>query len=105
MYEPKSEPLISYRRFIKRVLIHATISVGVIGYEYFEQLQWRDAFLNSAMLLGGMEPVNPPLSDNGKIFAGVYALYAGLVFILVAGLTLSPVAHRILHKFHWGQGK
>jgi hypothetical protein len=111
MYEPKREPPISYRRFITRVLIHAAISVGVlvfslmvgvIGYEHFEGLQWRDAFLNSAMLLGGMGPVNPPLSDNGKIFAGVYALYAGLVFILVAGLTLSPVAHRILHKFHWG---
>jgi hypothetical protein len=111
MYEPKREPPISYRRFIKRVLIHAAISlgvlvfslmVGVLGYEHFEHLQWRDAFLNSAMLLGGMGPVNPPLSDNGKIFAGVYALYAGLVFILVAGLTLSPVAHRILHKFHWG---
>jgi hypothetical protein len=110
MYEKKSELPISYGRFIKRVITHAAISVGVLvfslllgieGYEHFEHLQWRDAFLNSAMLLGGMGPVNPPVTDNGKIFAGVYALYSGLIFILVAGLTLTPVAHRILHKFHW----
>ncbi len=110
MYEKKSELPISYGRFIKRVIIHAAISVGVLvfslllgieGYEHFEHLQWRDAFLNSAMLLGGMGPVNPPVTDNGKIFAGVYALYSGLIFILVAGLTLTPVAHRILHRFHW----
>jgi hypothetical protein len=71
------------------------------GYEYYEQLSWRDAFLNAAMLLGGMGPVNAPATPGGKLFAGLYALYAGLVFLIVAGLLLAPVVHRILHRFHW----
>jgi hypothetical protein len=71
------------------------------GYEWYEQLSWRDAFLNAAMLLGGMGPVNAPATPGGKLFAGLYALYAGLVFLIVAGLLLAPVVHRILHRFHW----
>ena len=60
-----------------------------------------DAFLNSAMLLGGMGPVGPDLrTDAGKLFAGIFALYAGLVFIATAALTLGPVVHRVLHRFH-----
>ena len=53
------------------------------------------------MLLGGMGPVDPPKTDGGKIFAGVYALYAGLAFIVFAGLLVAPFLHRLLHKFHW----
>jgi len=68
---------------------------------FFEKLAWRDAFLNAAMLLGGMGPVNPPQTDGGKLFAGIYALYAGLVFIITAALLFTPILHRLLHKFHW----
>jgi hypothetical protein len=53
------------------------------------------------MLLGGMGPVNPPQSYGGKLFAGLYSLYAGLVFIVTAALLLTPVLHRLLHHFHW----
>jgi hypothetical protein len=70
------------------------------GYEYFEHLPWRDAFLNSAMLLGGMGPVDPLKTPAGKLFAGFYALYAGIVFIGTATVLLAPVLHRILHTFH-----
>ncbi|MFL6713534.1 MAG: hypothetical protein ACJ8LN_11490 [Sulfurifustis sp.] len=73
----------------------------MLGYMYFEQLAWRDAFLNSAMLLGGMGPVDAPRTNGGKIFAGIYALYAGLVFLVSAGLLFAPFVHRLLHKFHW----
>lgn len=79
--------------------------LGMAGYEYFEQLLWRDAFLNAAMLLGGMGPVNTPQTNGGKVFAGLYALYAGLVFLIVAGLVIAPVAHRLMHKFHWEQDR
>jgi hypothetical protein len=68
---------------------------------FFERLAWRDAFLNAAMLLGGMGPVNDPETDGGKLFAGIYALYAGLVFIITAALLFTPILHRLLHKFHW----
>ena len=110
IYERLTEPPISRRRFLQRLFSHAvgatplvvgSLLLGMGGYSYFEHLAWRDAFLNAAMLLGGMGPVDAPHSDGGKVFAGLYALYAGLVFLVVAGLMLAPIAHRVLHKFHW----
>ena len=114
MYEPKTHPPIPSHLFIRRVLLHfavalalllASLMLGMAGYEHFEQLPWRDAFLNSAMLLGGMGPVDAPRMDDGKVFAGLYALYAGLVFLVAAGLVFAPVVHRITHKFHWAQDR
>jgi len=75
----------------------------MLGYMFFERLSWIDAFLNSAMLLGGMGPINPPQSTGGKLFAGVYALYAGLVFIVTAALIFAPLLHRLMHHFHWSE--
>ena len=110
MYESKAHPPIPSARFVRRVLLHVaaalallllSLMIGMMGYEHYEQLPWRSAFLNTAMLLGGMGPVDVPRTDGGKLFAGLYALYAGLVFLIVAGLVLAPVVHRIMHKFHW----
>jgi hypothetical protein len=83
------------------VLLAGSLALGMAGYMEFEGLAWRDAFLNSAMLLGGMGPVNDPATDDGKLFAGLYALYAGLLFIVVLALMLAPVVHRIMHRFHF----
>ena len=77
-----------------------SLGLGMAGYRYFEQLSPIDGFLNSAMLLGGMGPVDPPKTPGGKLFAGFYALYAGLVFLLAAGVIAAPVVHRALHRFH-----
>jgi len=113
-YESKVHPPIPPRRFARRVLLHAAIALavmvfslalGIVGYEHFEHLAWRDAFLNAAMLMGGMGPVDAPHTDGGKVFAGLYALYAGLVFLAAAGLVLAPMLHRLLHKFHWQQDR
>jgi len=114
VYEPKTHPPIPRKRFVRRVLLHGATAIalvlvslmlGMAGYEYFEQLPWRDAFLNSAMLLGGMGPVNAPQTNGGKLFAGLYALYAGLVFLVSAALILTPIVHRVMHKFHWEQDR
>jgi len=114
VYEPKTHAPIPRYRFIRRVLRHAvaaiallvlSLALGIAGYEYFEQLPWRDAFLNAAMLMGGMGPVDPPRTDGGKVFAGLYALYAGLVFLVASGLVFAPIVHRVLHRFHWEQDK
>src|SRR3990172_4488106 len=92
--------------FWRRMLLHSGISLGILvfslvlgiwGYQHYEQLPWRDAFLNAAMLLGGMGPVKTDLSEPGKVFAGFYALYAGLVVIAVAGLLLAPGVHHLMH--------
>jgi len=110
MYESKNHPVIARSQFALRMLNHllATIGllffsllIGIMGYILFEHLSWLDAFLNASMLLGGMGPVNMPVTDVGKLFAGFYALYAGLVFIVSAALIFTPVLHRVLHRFHW----
>lgn len=112
MYESKHQPPLPDARFAQRLLVHllvalvllgASLLLGMIGYALFENLSWVDAFLNAAMLLGGMGPVNPPLSAAGKLFAGFYALYAGLVFIVTAALLFTPVLHRLIHRFHWDE--
>jgi hypothetical protein len=114
MYEPRTQPPLPRARFVRRILLHsaaaaalllASLALGMAGYAYFEHLPWRDAFLNAAMLLGGMGPVDPPRTDGGKLFAGLYALYAGLVFLVTAGLLFTPVLHRVMHKFHWNQNR
>jgi hypothetical protein len=112
MYEPRTEKPLPGRLFVRRLLLHAaaaflivvaSVALGMAGYMYFEHLPWRDAFLNSAMLLGGMGPVDAPKTDGGKVFAGCFALYAGLVFLISVGVVLVPMMHRLLHRFHWNQ--
>ena len=83
------------------VFLLASLVLGMAGYAYFEQLEWRDAFLNAAMLMGGMGPVEMPATAGGKVFAGLYALYCGLGVLVAAAILLAPVFHRFLHKFHW----
>ena len=110
MYEKKQQRPLSRAKFVRRFIRHLLVAVALLvislamgmgGYMYFEHLPWRNAFLNAAMLLGGMGPVDPVQSDGGKLFAGFYALYAGLVFIVTAALVFTPILHRVLHKFHW----
>lgn len=112
MYESKTQAPLSHVHFAQRLLLHVSLAlsllvvslgVGMLGYSHFERFSLLDAFLNSAMLLGGMGPVNPPVTAGGKLFAGLYALYAGLVFIVTAALVFAPIVHRILHKFHWDE--
>ena len=107
--EHRAQPVIPPHHFIIRLahsgiialaLLAVSLFVGMVGYHILEGLRWIDAFLNASMLLGGMGPVNTPATFGGKLFAGLYALYCGLAVILVAGVILAPIAHRILHKFH-----
>ncbi|HTU67714.1 MAG TPA: hypothetical protein VMF52_17320 [Steroidobacteraceae bacterium] len=109
-YEKKTEPPLSRPRFARRLLLHfgiaaaiilVSLGVGIVGYCHFEHLDVLDGFLNSAMLLGGMGPVSVPVTAGGKLFAGLFALYAGLVFIVTAGLLFTPLLHRLMHRFHW----
>jgi hypothetical protein len=109
MYEHHSEPLLSKERFIRRVAFHCLVAGGVIavglgigisGYHFIEGLSWLDALLNASMILGGMGPVDPIRSTAGKLFASFYALFAGIMFIVVAAILTAPVAHRFLHRHH-----
>jgi hypothetical protein len=64
-------------------------------------LSWTDSFLNASMILSGMGPVNEIRTESGKIFAGIYALFSGLIFIAAVSLVIAPLFHRILHRFHF----
>ncbi|MGH8029221.1 MAG: hypothetical protein ACREO3_04710 [Arenimonas sp.] len=112
MYEKRHQALAHPRVFYRRVAMHAlvalavlagSLAMGMTGYASLEDLPWMDAFLDSAMLLGGMGPVHTPVTEAGKLFAGLYALYSGLVFIAVAALVVTPIGHRVLHRFHWNE--
>ena len=82
------------------LLVVASLIVGTLGFHIWAKQAWLDGFLNAAMLLGGMGPVGEFSNAAGKLFAAVYALYAGLVFLVVAGLLIAPVIHHVLHRFH-----
>jgi len=109
MFERKHQAIAPVAVFFKRlagciaiavVLILVALCIGIAGYHWIGGLHWVDSLLNASMILGGMGPVNA-LSDTGaKVFASLYALFSGLVFIAVMGIVFSPLAHRMLHTFH-----
>jgi hypothetical protein len=112
MYESKTQKPLARPHFARRMLLHTaiaagliaiSIAVGMLGYCHFEHMPLIDGFLNTAMLLGGMGPVNSPVTPAGKLFAGFFALYAGLVFIVSAALLFTPLLHRLMHRFHWDE--
>ncbi|MHB1312502.1 MAG: hypothetical protein ACYC3L_10855 [Gemmatimonadaceae bacterium] len=109
LYEHRSAPLLSLRLFWRRMARHGGAAAliilvslfgGMAGYHQLGPMPWVDAFLNAAMILGGMGPVDPMTTSAGKLFSGLYALYSGVVFLLVAGILVAPVFHRMLHRFH-----
>ena len=108
-YESHHQPLAPWPVFLRRLRNHLSLALaltlfslvlGTAGYHWLGGLAWIDALLNASMLLGGMGPVGDLTSVGGKLFASFYALYAGLVFIAVSGIVLSPLLHRVLHRIH-----
>jgi hypothetical protein len=109
MFEHHREQLLPRSDFMRRQarftlialgLIGVSLLIGILGYRVFEGLSWIDAFVNAAMLMGGMGPVTPLQTDAGKLFAGLYALYCGLVLLISVGILAAPIVHRFLHHFH-----
>ena len=93
------------RRLISAVgvacgIIGIVLFIGVAGYHWLDDLNWIDSLLEASMILGGMGPVNPIKTTSAKVFASAYALFSGLVFIGIMGIVLTPIAHRLLHKYH-----
>ena len=109
MYEHRLQPLLPRSLFFRRLLKHGVVAfillfgslcVGIIGYHATEGLSWLDSLLNASMILGGMGPVNQLATDGGKVFASLYALFSGIIFLVTAGIIITPVAHRFLHRMH-----
>ena len=109
MFEKIHESVVPKHKFYLRVLkatvigammIVVALLIGMCGYHYYENLPWVDAFANAAMILSGMGQLAQLQTTGGKIFAGLYALFSGLVFIVVIGIIFAPTVHRFFHKMH-----
>lgn len=109
MYEHHTEPLLPRRRFFRRLALHSlaatgvvavSLGLGILGYHLLAGLSWLDALLNASMILAGMGPVDVLRSAQAKLFASLYALFSGVVFLVTAGILVAPVVHRMLHRLH-----
>lgn len=109
MLERRHETLLPKKAFYRRLAGYGAVSlcfilgslgIGILGYRHFEGMSWVDAYVNAAMILGGMGPVGELHTNGGKMFAGCYALYSGLIVIVATGIFLTPILHRFLHHFH-----
>ena len=109
MYEHRKHHLLPWRAFRRRAQRHllwallillSVLSVGTLGYAFVGGLDWIDAFLNASMILSGMGPVDKMDRTPAKVFAALYALLSGLVFVGVIGVALAPWVHRFFHWMH-----
>jgi hypothetical protein len=108
-FERRGQPVASRWKFLARmfvaigmwiVLTTAGLAIGIAGYAAFEGMSFIDAYVNAAMILSGMGPLGELKTTAGKIFAGSYAIFSGLVIVIATGFVLAPIFHRILHRFH-----
>jgi hypothetical protein len=110
MFEPRHVRPLPPAAFRRRLAFHGfaaltvmllCLLVGMVGYHFLEQLNWIDAYANASMILSGMGPLDQLKTNGGKVFAGTYALFSGVAFLTTVGFFLAPIAHRVLHKFHF----
>jgi hypothetical protein len=108
-FETRRQKLIPRAHFVHRmaravgfwlILTAAGLIIGIAGYILSEGMSLVDAFVNAAMILSGMGPVGELHSTGGKIFAGCYAIFSGLIIVIATGFVLAPILHRVLHAFH-----
>jgi len=110
MYEKISRAVIPRYQFRSRLarsmllgaaMIVVSLAIGMVGFlHYFPKMDWADAFVNAAMLLSGMGPLAQPETTAAKVFAGLYALFAGLMLVMTTGVIFAPLVHRFLHLMH-----
>lgn len=109
MFEHKTEPVLPRRLFLSRLAVTglqaATIlavwlALGIAGYHWIAGFGAFDALLNASMIVSGMGPVDHIDGHAAKVFASVYALLSGMVFLSTFALVLAPLTHRLLHHFH-----
>jgi hypothetical protein len=114
VYEHHTEPLLPHHLFLRRMLGHGgvalglllvSLGIGIAGYRLYEGLSWLDALLNASMILGGMGPVSVLHTSAAKWFASGYALFSGMAFLATAAIVVAPLAHRLLHSLHLESGQ
>ncbi|HLR50697.1 MAG TPA: hypothetical protein VK076_08995 [Candidatus Sphingobacterium stercoripullorum] len=110
MYEKRTERIIGRKQFYIRLFKHflgivglliLSLIVGILGFMVFEKLSLTESFLHASIMLSGLGLLEKPSTPQGHVFTGIYGLYAGLVFIASLSILVTPIIHRIIHKFHW----
>ena len=100
--------MLSRREFARRVLKYATFSIsllvislglGILGYHFIGRLNWIDSLYNASMILTGMGPVDEMVTKSAKLFASLYAIFSGVVFLSTVAIFFAPFAHRLMHLF------
>ena len=108
-YESRAHKLLPFPLFLRRAAAHVVLSLvavtavdaaGTVGYHFLARLPWVDAFLNASMILSAMGPVDHVNGTAAKIFSALYALFSGVLFIVLIGIVLAPWAHRLMHRIH-----
>jgi hypothetical protein len=108
-FERRGQRLISRHRFAARMLMAVGLwfilaavglAIGMAGYAGFEGMSLADSYVNAAMILSGMGPMGELKTTAGKVFAGSYAIFSGLLIVIATGFVLAPIFHRLLHHFH-----
>lgn len=99
----KSDRRIFFTRLVRNIalslfLIIVSLIIGMCGYRYFENMSWVDAYANAAMILSGMGPMSPLQTEGGKIFAGTYAIFSGIFFLVFIAIIAAPLFHHFFHK-------
>ncbi|TYP97479.1 hypothetical protein C7447_104168 [Tenacibaculum adriaticum] len=106
MAQKKSKNILSPKEFAHRVIKYSIFSIsilvfslgiGILGYHYIAKLNWIDSFYNSSMILTGMGPVNEMVTDSAKLFASIYAIFSGVIFLSTVAIFFAPFAHRLMH--------
>ncbi|GLX79232.1 hypothetical protein tinsulaeT_25720 [Thalassotalea insulae] len=109
MYENKHKPLITRKAFGKRMLLHAlaalllvvlTLALGVIGHIYFDNMELITALIASVTLSSGLGLSILPESTAGQLFASLYGIFCGYIYVATSTIIIAPILHRLLHKFH-----
>jgi len=109
MKNTRSRNILPPKKFAKRVLKYTIFSmqllaislgIGIAGYHYIGALDWVDSIYNAAMILTGMGPVNEMCTDAAKLFASVYAIFSGVIFLSTVAIFFAPFAHRLMHLLH-----
>jgi hypothetical protein len=114
MKSVRNRNILSVGDFTKRMLLYGfyalillciSLGIGVVGYHYYAKLGWVDSLLNASMILTGMGPVDRLETDDAKIFASLYSIFSGVIFLTTVAVFLSPLVHRLLHLLHVENGE
>jgi hypothetical protein len=85
-------------------MIALWLGVVILGYyATIPEFDFFDSLLNASMIIGGTGSMIDPdihLSGSAKVFASLYAMISGIIFISAFAILITPMAHRFFHQLH-----